>query len=114
MSGLSATESDPEPTAMPCFHQTPTLTNQLFAVLPACVRNPLTRTMVADDAHSDRNQVAQSSSALHTLPAGQAVREMPAKTYGRHTTLVSPYDVSACLYGYLVIAIQIVGERNVV
>src|SRR5262245_34484620 len=33
-----------------------TPTNQPFAVLPACVRNPLTRTRAADDAHSDHNQ----------------------------------------------------------
>jgi hypothetical protein len=69
--------------------------------------------MVADDAHNDRNQAAQSSSALHTLPAGQAVREMQQKPICRNTTLVTPYDVSACLNGYLVISIQIIGERKI-
>lgn len=47
------------------------------------------------------------------LPAKLSER-CQQKPMGRNTTLVSPYDVSACLYGYLVIAIQIVGERNVV
>jgi len=43
-------------------------TSQPYAVLPACVRSLSARTTVANDAHSDRNQVALFSSALHTLP----------------------------------------------
>jgi hypothetical protein len=61
-----------------------TPTSQPYAVLRACVQSLLIRATVADDAHSDRNQVAQFSSALGTLPAGQVVPEMPAATCKSH------------------------------